>query len=131
MGIIHRRSEAGSTDVWDWEDVPLKEYPSGVSQGAAVRWLIGRAEDAPNFAMRFFTVQPGGYTALDKHPHDHGVLVLHGSAEVLLGDTTSVVNAGDVVYIPGGETHQFHTRGNEPFGFICVIPAGIERPATS
>jgi quercetin dioxygenase-like cupin family protein len=133
MGIIHRRS--GTGDAYVWEDVPLKDYPSGVSLGASVRWLIGRAEGAPHFAMRYFEVQPGGHTALDNHPHDHGVLVLRGQAEVLLGEQKSVVGAGDVVYIPGGETHQFHTQGDEPFGFICVIPSGIEsaaaRPASS
>ena len=33
------------------------------------------------------------------------------------------LNAGDVVYIPGNEMHQFFAAGDEPFGFLCVVPA--------
>jgi quercetin dioxygenase-like cupin family protein len=28
-----------------------------------------------------------------------------------------------VLYIPGDEIHQFYTAGDEPFGFLCVVPA--------
>ena len=42
-----------------------------------MRWLIGR-ERAPYFAIRYFEVEPGGQTVLDRHRHDHGVFILRG-----------------------------------------------------
>jgi mannose-6-phosphate isomerase-like protein (cupin superfamily) len=47
---------------------------------------------------------------------------MHGRARVMLGDTFDEVQAGDVVYIPSWERHQFTTIGDEPFSFLCIIP---------
>ena len=30
------------------------------------------------------------------------------------------------VFVPGNEQHQWVNTGNEPFGFICVVPKGAE-----
>ncbi|HBE28632.1 MAG TPA: cupin, partial [Ktedonobacter sp.] len=49
--------------------------------------------------------------------------ILHGKARLRLGDEEHEVYAGDVVYIGGNEVHQFFTAGEEPFGFLCVVPA--------
>jgi quercetin dioxygenase-like cupin family protein len=73
--------------------------------------------------MRYFAVQPGGYTSLDQHAHDHGVYVLHGCARLRLGHEEHELHTGDVVYIAGNEIHQFFALGDEPFGFLCVVPA--------
>ena len=124
MGIIRRfrRLEYGELR---WEDVPVRAYgPENSDADRATRQiLIGTEEDSPNFHMRYFAVQPGGHTSLDQHPHDHGVYILHGRACLRLGDDEHELNAGDVVYIPGNEEHQFFTLGQEPFGFLCVVPA--------
>ncbi len=48
---------------------------------------------------------------------------MHGRARLRLGDDEHELNVGDVVYIPGNEVHQFFTLGQEPFGFLCVVPA--------
>jgi len=108
-----------------WQGVPVHAYgPENSSADRATRQiLIGTGENSPNFHMRYFAVQPGGYTSLDQHPHDHGVYVLHGRARLRLGDDEHELNVGDVVYIPGNEVHQFFTLGQEPFGFLCVVPA--------
>jgi quercetin dioxygenase-like cupin family protein len=88
----------------------------------SVRWLIGPAEKAPNFALRYFEIEPGGWSSLDRHAHDHGVVILRGRGQVLLGAETFKVAFGDVVYIPPHEVHQFKSVGDEPLGFLCVIP---------
>jgi len=108
-----------------WQGVPVRAYgPENSSADRATRQiLIGTGENSPNFHMRYFAVQPGGYTSLDQHPHEHGVYVLHGRARLRLGDDEHELNVGDVVYIPGNEVHQFFTLGQEPFGFLCVVPA--------
>ncbi|MEE8391395.1 MAG: cupin domain-containing protein [Anaerolineae bacterium] len=119
MGIVHRYK-----GQFDWEGVSLARYPPDKEmQGVSVRWLIGPAEMAPNFALRYFEIEPGGWSSLDRHTHDHGVVILRGRGQVLLGEETFEISFGDVVYIPPHEAHQFKNIGDEALGFLCVIPA--------
>jgi len=117
MGVIHRYK-----GDFDWEGVSLSRYPPEEMKGVSVRWLIGPAENAPNFALRYFEIEPGGWSSLDRHAHDHGVVILRGRGQVLLGEEEFEVGFGDVVYIPPYEVHQFKNIGDEPLGFLCVIP---------
>ena len=124
MAIIHRFNEIEDGEL-RWEDIPVRTYgPENSDADRATRQvLIGTDENSPNFHMRYFAVQPGGHTSLDQHPHDHGVYILHGRANLRAGGEEHELNPGDVVYIPGNEVHQFFTVGEEPFGFLCVVPA--------
>jgi quercetin dioxygenase-like cupin family protein len=117
--IIHRYREQ-----FDWEGVSASLYPPGKQmKGVSVRWLIGPAEGAFHFALRYFEIEPGGWTSLDQHAHDHGVVILRGRGQVLLGEEDWQVGFGDVVYIPSHEVHQLKSIGEEPLGFLCVIPS--------
>ncbi len=119
MGTIHRY-----TGQFDWEGVHPGRYPpERKMKGVSVRWLIGPAEEAPNFALRYFEVEPGGWTSLDQHAHDHGVVIMKGQGRVLLGEEEFDIAQGDVVYVPPDEVHQFKSVGDEPLGFFCIIPA--------
>jgi len=120
MGVIHKFQ--GDPDRFDWEGIIPKGYESKDIRGATVRWLISENEKAPYFAMRYFEVEPGGWTDLGHHAHDHGVIILRGKGKVLLGEKEREISFGDVVYVPPNELHQFKNTGDEPFGFICVIP---------
>jgi len=124
MGIIHHFGEIENGEL-RWNDVPVRAYgPENSSADRATRQvLIGIDENSPNFHMRYFAVQPGGHTSLDQHSHDHGVYVLHGRARLRLSNQEHELNVGDVVYIPGNEVHQFFAMGEEPFGFLCIVPA--------
>ncbi len=124
MGIIHRQDNIENGEL-RWHDVAVRAYGAENSGAdcATRQILIGTDENSPNFHMRYFAVQPGGHTSLDQHSHEHGVYVLHGRARLRLGDDEHELNAGDVVYIPGNQVHQFFASGQEPFGFLCVVPA--------
>lgn len=124
MSTIHRAGRVEQGEI-RWQDVPLRAYgPENSGADRATRQvLIGNDEQSPHFHMRYFAVQPGGHTSLDQHAHDHGVYILHGRARLRLNDTEHELNAGDVVYISGNDVHQFFTVGEEPFGFLCVVPA--------
>lgn len=119
MGVIHRRQAAGEGAVWNWEDVSVYQYNSNQ---ATKQVLIGHEEGAHNFEVRFFTIPPRGLSSLDEHQHDHGVMIMHGQARVMLGDQFSEIGPGDVVYIPGMERHQFENLTDEPMTFLCIIP---------
>jgi quercetin dioxygenase-like cupin family protein len=83
--------------------------------------LIG-ADDAPNFAMRRFTIEPGGSMPLHTNKVEHEQLVLNGRAKVLIGEKEHEVKKDDVVFIPAGVAHNYRTLGDEPFQFLCMVP---------
>ena len=124
MTIIHHISDSDNGEL-RWQGVPLRAYgPDNSGAERATRQvLIGPDEHSPHFHVRYFAVQPGGHTAHDRHAHDHGVYVLHGRALLHAGEEQHELHPGDVVYIPGNEVHQFFTLDDEPFGFLCVVPA--------
>jgi quercetin dioxygenase-like cupin family protein len=124
MSAIHRSGKMEQGEL-RWQDVPVRLYgpDNSGAEGATRQILVGDEEGSPHFHMRYFAVQPGGHTSLDQHAHDHGVYVLHGRARLRLGDEEHVLDAGDALYISGNEVHQFFTLGEEPFGFLCVVPA--------
>jgi mannose-6-phosphate isomerase-like protein (cupin superfamily) len=49
-------------------------------------------------------------------------MILRGQGKVRLGDEEHTIGFGDVVYISPFDKHQFKNSGEEPLGFICVIP---------
>jgi len=121
MGSIHKF--IGNAGTFDWERQKTVSYGKAEgAKGASMKWIIGPFEHTPYFAMRYIEIEPGGWSSLDQHEHDHGVFVLRGQGKVRHGDVETDITYGDAVYIPPNEVHQFINTGNEPFGFLCVIP---------
>ena len=96
------------------------------ASGVRMRMLIGPQDGASVFHMRHFEVLPGGHTPHHEHGHEHEVLIIRGTGTVKgeLGDRPC--RAGDVVWIPPNERHQFANTGSEPLEFICLVPAPHE-----
>ncbi len=94
----------------------------GVS-GVKMRKVIAEKEGAENFIMRVFEIESGGNTPLHKHDWEHEVFILGGTAIVVDPKGEHEVNKGDVIFVPGGEEHQFRNAGKEKLEFICLIPA--------
>lgn len=93
------------------------------ASGTTMGVMVGRADGAPNFAMRQIRVEAGGHTPRHSHDYEHEVLVLGGQGTVLLEGAERPIRTGDVVYVPADEEHQFKTVGDEPLRFICLVPA--------
>ena len=93
----------------------------GVS-GVKMRRVISEKEGAPNFVMRVFEVEPGGNTPLHDHDWEHEVFILSGNGIVVDPAGDHKVKSGDVVFVPGGEKHQFRNESGEALEFICLIP---------
>jgi quercetin dioxygenase-like cupin family protein len=117
MGSIHRRRAEGS-----WEGVAPVRYDDPAVAGVEKHELIGPADGAGSYRVRYFHVPAGARTALERHPHDHGVVIERGRARVTLGDEVHELGPGDVVYVEGDELHCFEAVGDEALGFICVAP---------
>lgn len=99
-----------------------------VSAGSGTRRqvLIG-PDQAPNFSMRRFIMDPGGGMPRHTNEVEHEQYVLRGRARIGIGDEEVEVTAGDVVYIPAGTPHWYRAGGDEPFEFLCVVPNQPDR----
>jgi quercetin dioxygenase-like cupin family protein len=105
-----------------YEDIQQSAVDMVGAHGCSVRWLVGREDGAPNFAMRQFEVAVGGHTPKHMHPYEHEVFVLEGEGIVLEGDIEHPLKRGDVVYVQPDEVHQFRNTGNVPLKFLCLVP---------
>jgi len=108
-------------NVFNYETINAKEVKGGASK-VKIQWLITKEMGAKNFAMRIFTMEPGGYSPLHTHPWEHEVFVLEGEGVVFDGAKATPFKADDVVFIPGEERHQFKNTGSKQLKFLCLIP---------
>ena len=104
--------------------VPQQAVKAG--QNTLFQVLIG-PDEGPNFAMRRFTMQPGGGMPAHTNAVEHEQYVLRGHARVGIGDRVFEVKQDDVVYIPAGVPHWYRAEGEEPFVFLCVVPNRPDR----
>ncbi|MGA3191290.1 MAG: cupin domain-containing protein [Candidatus Bathyarchaeia archaeon] len=111
--------------VFPYKDVEAKAADEGSSK-LKVRWLITREIGAPNFAMRLFEMEPDGYSPLHTHGWEHEVFILEGEGVVKGDGGEKKFKAGDVVFVPSNEKHQFRNTGKKLVKFICVVPCHEE-----
>jgi quercetin dioxygenase-like cupin family protein len=111
-----------SGSVRSARDLPAETV--GAGRGTRRQVLIG-PDDAPNFALRRFVMEPGGGMPRHTNAVEHEQYVLRGRARVGIGDEVYEVGADDVVFIPAGVPHFYEAlgdEGDEPFEFLCVVP---------
>ncbi|MGB0712186.1 MAG: cupin domain-containing protein [Gammaproteobacteria bacterium] len=106
------------------DEMPRTEVAAGEATDMQV--LIG-SDHAPHFAMRRFTMAPGGSMPAHTNTVEHEQFVLTGSAEVGIDGEIYQVKAGDVVFIPAGSPHWYRTVGEEAFSFLCLVPNQDDR----
>jgi quercetin dioxygenase-like cupin family protein len=100
-------------------EIPTEPVAGGV--GTIRQVLIG-PEEGPHFALRRFTIAPGGGMPRHTNTVEHEQYVLAGRATVTVGDQIFAVQAHDVVFIPAGVAHGYRTEGDGPFVFLCAVP---------
>jgi quercetin dioxygenase-like cupin family protein len=120
MTTIHKF--IGTADKLDWDGVPIHAYGADF-EGVTRQIPIGEPEGSDNFIVRYFRLEPGTHSNLERHPHEHGVVVMHGRARLQINDQFYEVSQFDSIYISGNDLHQFVQQGEQPFGFLCVIKA--------
>jgi quercetin dioxygenase-like cupin family protein len=101
------------------EDVEKKNVAAG--KDTTIQVLIS-AQEGPNFALRKFSMQPGGGMPRHTNMVEHEQYVLRGRALIGIDDETYEVHSGDAVFISAGAVHFYENIGEEPFEFLCVVP---------
>jgi len=104
-----------------FSEVPAAEVPAP-AQGVKIRWVIDETIGAPNFAMRHFEIAPGGQTPFHEHVWEHEVFILSGMGVVVSDGGETSFGPGDVIFMPGGEKHNFRNTGDEPVTLLCLVP---------
>lgn len=104
----------------------VQEETVGAGQDTVRQVLIG-PDEGPNFQLRKFRIEPGGFMPMHTNIVEHEQYVLGGRAQVRIGKETYTVKADDVVLVPAGVPHSYEAIGKEPFEFLCVVPNGPDR----
>ena len=107
-------------------DIVKKKVEMEGVKDVGIRLLIGADDGAENFAMRMFEVQPGGYTPLHTHPHEHEVFVVEGGGTLVFEGSERQFGCGDVIFVDGGKEHCFRNTGDSLLKFLCLIPASAK-----
>lgn len=112
--------------MWEGFDVlPYKDV-EGSHRGVCRQNLLKEADT--EFEVRYFEVAPGGFTSYEKHVHEHFVVVMAGTGEVVLGEEIRHIGLKDLIRVAGEVPHQFRNTGDEPLGILCVVDRVRDRP---
>ena len=96
------------------------------ADGVTMRMMVGRDDGAPNFAMRHFTVAPGGHTPRHSHNYEHEVVILRGAGTAENEGELHDIAPGDVLFVEPNRVHQFRNTGDEPLEFLCLVPVSFD-----
>lgn len=122
-------------DTFAWEGIIAREYKEhagdrrGMGWKGVKRYGLGRPPIIPaQFALRYFEIEPGGYSSLEKHQHVHLVVVIRGQGKALVGTRVFDLKPFDMLYVPPDTPHRWMNPYAEPFGFLCPVDAERDRP---
>lgn len=122
---LHRGFRPG----FRWEGVeraPYKEGDSALFKAIARQTLF--AEPALGCELRYFEMDAGGYSTLERHEHMHAVMILRGRGHCLIGSNVYEIAPYDLLTVPAMTWHQFRATRGEPLGFLCMVNAARDRP---
>jgi ribulose-bisphosphate carboxylase large chain len=134
------KSEYAETDAlrrcvgdFRWDKVELEPYKisahkGGEFCGASRQVLIGRNHEPVKFHLRYFELEPGGFTSLERHRHSHVVVAMRGRGRVRIEENAYAVKPFDLIYIGPNQAHQLTASGRAPFGFFCIVDAKRDKP---
>jgi mannose-6-phosphate isomerase-like protein (cupin superfamily) len=113
---------------YTWENVPVLSYKEGGPYKDVTRQILFEGAESLPVQWRYFEVQPGGHSTLERHEHIHWVLILRGRGACLVGDEITDIAEHDLVEIQPMEWHQFRAAEDAPLGFLCLVAAERDRP---
>jgi quercetin dioxygenase-like cupin family protein len=111
-------------------EVPLEAVNVDGAVGAQIRWLVGPADGAKNFALRMFEIAVDGHTPYHTHDFEHEVFVVSGAGKLNTADGPKPLNPNDAVFVPPNEPHNFVNIGDTPFMFLCIVPIEQKKDET-
>jgi mannose-6-phosphate isomerase-like protein (cupin superfamily) len=112
-----------------WNGVPVLNYKEEGSHFKAIsRQVLFEGGPKLGAELRYFEIEPGGHSTLERHDHIHSVMVIRGRGHCLVGDTVYEIASNDLVSVPTMTWHQFRATTDEPLGFLCLVNTERDRP---
>ncbi|WP_176722254.1 cupin domain-containing protein [Candidatus Thiosymbion oneisti] len=90
--------------------------------------LTGKFGEKTAFDVRYFEVQPKGYTSYETHKHEHVIIGIRGSGTLIAGSRTLDLKVNDIAYIAPHQPHQIKNNTDRPFGFFCIVDHERDKP---
>ncbi|MBI5190594.1 MAG: cupin domain-containing protein [Nitrospirae bacterium] len=117
-------------DTYTWSEVEKEQYKDagGCWCGIDRNTLIGNRGESSKFHLRYFEINPGGNSSLEKHGHEHTVICARGRGRAIVDDRLHDMSMMDVLYVAPDTPHQLLNPYSEPFGFFCIVDAERDRP---
>jgi quercetin dioxygenase-like cupin family protein len=115
-------------DGFRWEDVSLLAYKEGGPYKGVTRQVLFEGEASLPAQWRYFEVEPGGHSTLERHEHLHYVLILRGRGRCLVGETVTEIGEHDLIEVQSLKWHQFRAADDAPLGFLCLVSATRDKP---
>ena len=120
---------------FEWSGRPSSAYKDARDLAAALAFrgvrrveLVGKFGERSRTDLRYFEIEPGGYSSLEKHVHTHVVIGARGRGVLVLGSRRETLTPMDVACIGPLEAHQLRNESSEPFGFFCIVDHDRDRP---
>ena len=107
-------------NAFAWENVPVLSYKEGGPYKDVTRQILFEGAETLPVQWRYFEVQPGGHSTLERHEHIHWVLILRGRGACLVGDEITDIAEHDLVEITPMQWHQFRAAEDAPLGFASA-----------
>jgi quercetin dioxygenase-like cupin family protein len=118
-----------------WKGIEPRAYREeageepGMGFSGVARHTLAKGDELPaEFELRYFELEPGGYSSLEKHRHAHFVVALRGSGRALVGADVIELEPFDAVYVAPGMPHRWMNSGDLPFGLLCPVDSSRDRP---
>jgi quercetin dioxygenase-like cupin family protein len=92
------------------------------AEGVLRRMAVGPEQGWEDYAMRVFTLTPGGHTPRHRHGWPHINYVISGKGVLSIGGEAKEIRGGSVAYVPDDVEHQFRNAAEEDLVFICIVP---------
>jgi quercetin dioxygenase-like cupin family protein len=118
-----------TTGDFKWEGVDVLPYKEdgNMFRDVTRQVMFEGTGDLP-VEFRYFEVGPGGHSTLERHEHQHAVMVIRGRGRVLVRDSVTPICCQDIVHIPPMTWHQFRADEDSPLGFLCIVACERDRP---
>ncbi|MCZ7581845.1 MAG: cupin domain-containing protein [Deltaproteobacteria bacterium] len=112
-----------------WGGVSVLAYKeNGTHFKSITRQVVFEGDPELPCQWRYFEVEEGGYSTLERHEHLHVVMIIRGEGRCLVGDRVHDVRCFDVVRVPALTWHQFQPVSGEILGFLCLVNVERDRP---
>jgi ribulose-bisphosphate carboxylase large chain len=115
-----------------WKGIPSGKYKTAGDDWSGIirQVLIGSHGETAAFHLRYFEIEPGGYSSFEQHEHEHVVIAIRGRGKALLNRRVADLGYLDVLYIKPDAPHRLYNPYTEPFGFFCIVDAERDRPVS-